>query len=262
MTAAAWMFGVGGAILVGIGGFFLLARPALLPEDLRYLCRTAREIDAAVPSLRRWLRLVFIVLGGYAVATGTLTAFFLAATDIRNAEPWAVAVLAALGCGGVVDRGDRGGNGDLSCIQEWATGTYPCKQGPEVRPDVVLPAGRDRHTTDRGPRMPEVLDHGDTHRVGEQRAVGEDTDEAELATVGHDASLGCQDSTEEPRRLKPSVRPFVIGGYERGRSQELDGTRRERRNETMRHWDDEGHITMCADVASLAGGRPRRHVQG
>jgi hypothetical protein len=96
MIAAAWMFGVGGAILVGIGGFFLLARPPLLPEDLRYLCRTTGEIDAAVPSLRRWLRLVFIVLGGYAVATGTLTVY-LAATDIRNAEPSAVAVLAVAG---------------------------------------------------------------------------------------------------------------------------------------------------------------------
>ncbi len=104
MIAAAWLFGVGGAILVGIGGFFLLARPALLPEDLRYLRRTAGEIDAAVPSLREWLRLVFIVLGGYAVATRTLT-IYLAATDIRNAESSAVAVLAVAGAsssGGVM----------------------------------------------------------------------------------------------------------------------------------------------------------------
>ena len=52
MIAAAWLFGAGGAILIGIGGFFLLVRPALLPEDLRYLHRTAGEIDAAVPRLR------------------------------------------------------------------------------------------------------------------------------------------------------------------------------------------------------------------
>jgi hypothetical protein len=100
MIAAAWLFGVGGAILVGIGGFFRLARPALLPEDLRYLRRTPDEIDAAVPSLRGWLRLVFIVLGGYAVATGTLT-IYLAATDIRNAESSAVAVLAVAGASSI-----------------------------------------------------------------------------------------------------------------------------------------------------------------
>ena len=100
MIAAAWLFGAGGAILVGIGGFFLWARPALLPEDLRYLCRTAGEIDAAVPRLHGWLRLVFMVLGGYAVATGTLTVY-LAATDVRNAHPLAVAVLAVTGASSI-----------------------------------------------------------------------------------------------------------------------------------------------------------------
>jgi hypothetical protein len=96
MIAAAWLFGVGGAVLVGIGGFFLFARPALLPEDLRYLDRTDTEIDAAVPGLGGWLRLVFVVLGGYAVATGILT-LYVAATEIRGASPSAVAVLAVTG---------------------------------------------------------------------------------------------------------------------------------------------------------------------
>ena len=36
MITAAWLFGIGGAVLVGIGAFFLFARPALLPEDLRH----------------------------------------------------------------------------------------------------------------------------------------------------------------------------------------------------------------------------------
>jgi hypothetical protein len=96
MIAAAWLFGIGGAVLVGIGGFFLFARPALLPEDLRYLDRTDTEIDAAVPGLRGWLRLVFTVLGGYAAATGILT-LYVAATEIGDASPSAVAVLAGTG---------------------------------------------------------------------------------------------------------------------------------------------------------------------
>lgn len=100
MIAAAWLFGIGGVVLVGIGGFFLFARPALLPEDLRYLDRADTEIDAAVPGLRGWLRLVFTVLGGYAAATGILTVY-VAATEMRDAGPSAVAVLAVTGAGSI-----------------------------------------------------------------------------------------------------------------------------------------------------------------
>ena len=96
MIAAAWLFGVGGAVLVGIGGFFMCARPALLPEDLRYLDRSVDAIETAIPRLRGWLRLVFIVLGGYAVATGILT-LYVAATEIGDASPLAVSVLAVTG---------------------------------------------------------------------------------------------------------------------------------------------------------------------
>jgi hypothetical protein len=96
MIAAAWLFGIGGAVLVGIGGFFMCARRALLPEDLRYLDRSAHAVETALPRLRGWLRLVFIVLGGYAAATGILT-LYVAATEIRDASPSAVAVLAVTG---------------------------------------------------------------------------------------------------------------------------------------------------------------------
>jgi hypothetical protein len=96
MTAAMWLFGAGGAALIVIGGFFMFARPAFLPEDLRYVQRTAADVDAAVPRLRRWLRLVFTVLGGYALATGTLTVY-LAATEVRQGNTSAVVVLAMAG---------------------------------------------------------------------------------------------------------------------------------------------------------------------
>ncbi|GAB4962804.1 hypothetical protein MAHJHV55_23140 [Mycobacterium avium subsp. hominissuis] len=83
-------------VLIGLGVFFLVARPALLPEDLRYLQRPAGDIDTAVPRLRQWLRLVFIVLGGYAVGTGTLTVY-VAATAVSHGDPLAVTVLAVAG---------------------------------------------------------------------------------------------------------------------------------------------------------------------
>lgn len=96
MTVAAWLFGVDGVIMAEIGAFLLFARPALLPEDLRYLGQSASDIDTAVPALRRWLELVFTVLGGYAMATGVLTVY-LAANEIPDASWSAVAVLAVTG---------------------------------------------------------------------------------------------------------------------------------------------------------------------
>lgn len=96
MMAAAVLFGVGGAILIGIGVFFAFLRPALLPEDFRYLQRTSADIDTALPRLRSWLRLVFVVLGGYAFTSGMLT-LYLAATEVRDGNRVAVAILALAG---------------------------------------------------------------------------------------------------------------------------------------------------------------------
>ena len=93
---AAWLFGMGGLVLAGIGTFFIFVRPALLPEDLHFLQQQARDIDTAVPRLRPWLRHVFVVLGGHALAAGLLT-IFVAATAVRDGNQAAVAVLAAAG---------------------------------------------------------------------------------------------------------------------------------------------------------------------
>jgi hypothetical protein len=64
-----------GVWLIGLGLYFMLLRPPLLPEDLRYMGRTLAEIDAAAPELAPWLRRVFIVMGGFMSATGVLTGF-------------------------------------------------------------------------------------------------------------------------------------------------------------------------------------------
>ena len=45
--------------LTGLGLYFMFFRPALLPEDLRYLGGTLAEVYAAAPGLVPWLRRVF-----------------------------------------------------------------------------------------------------------------------------------------------------------------------------------------------------------
>ena len=87
-----------GTILVVVGAYFIVIRPALLPEDLRYLGASQAQIETAAPRLAAWLGHMFRVLGGYVAATGILT-MALAATGYREHRP--AAVIAAL-LGGVI----------------------------------------------------------------------------------------------------------------------------------------------------------------
>jgi hypothetical protein len=96
MTVAAWLLSAGGAVLVGIGTYFVFVRAPLLPEDLRFVGRSSAEIDQFVPELRPWLRRVFIVLGGYALTSGGLT-IFVAATRVREGDGVAFVVLELAG---------------------------------------------------------------------------------------------------------------------------------------------------------------------
>ena len=91
---------VAAILLIGTGIYFLLLRPPLLPEDLRFIGRSS-ELDAVRPSLETWLVQVFRVMGGYVIATGTL-ALALAATSFR--EHRLVAAVGAL-IGGVASIG-------------------------------------------------------------------------------------------------------------------------------------------------------------
>jgi hypothetical protein len=72
-----------GVAVTGIGFYFIFLRPPLLPEDLRFLALPASQLDIIRPRLELWLARVFIVLGGYAVATGVLT-IALAVTSFRD----------------------------------------------------------------------------------------------------------------------------------------------------------------------------------
>jgi hypothetical protein len=82
--ALSWIvLAAAGTAVMGIGLYFIFLRPPLLPEDLRYMALSAAQLDIVRPRLAEWLTHVFIVLGGYAVATGALT-ITLAATSFRT----------------------------------------------------------------------------------------------------------------------------------------------------------------------------------
>ena len=58
---------------MAIGIYFIFLRPALLPEDPRFMDSSVEIIRNATPGLERWLNLVFNVMGGFMVATGVMT---------------------------------------------------------------------------------------------------------------------------------------------------------------------------------------------
>lgn len=71
-----------GVTLIGVGVYFFLFRPPLLPEDIRYMALPVAQLDILRPRLELWLTHVFRVMGGYVLATGVLT-ITLAATSFR-----------------------------------------------------------------------------------------------------------------------------------------------------------------------------------
>ena len=61
-----------GAYQIALGAYFVLFRPSLLPEDLRFLGTSETAIEAAAPAVETWLDWVFIVMGGQMAGVGTL----------------------------------------------------------------------------------------------------------------------------------------------------------------------------------------------
>ena len=72
-----------GAGLLVMGIYFMLLRPTLLPEDLRYMGISSAQLSTAVPRLTEWLNRVFSVMGGQIIAAGILT-ITLAVTSFRQ----------------------------------------------------------------------------------------------------------------------------------------------------------------------------------
>ena len=95
-TKASTALTSGGVILIGIGLYFVFIRPALLPEDARFMAMTLPEIRDKFPQLLLWLARVFWVMGGYMVATGLLTCY-VARTVFRSRTPGSAWVAALSG---------------------------------------------------------------------------------------------------------------------------------------------------------------------
>ena len=72
---SASMLALGGLFLVAMGIYFVLLRPPLLPEDLRYMDYTLQTTKKNIPGLLNWLQKVFWVMGGYIFTTGLLITF-------------------------------------------------------------------------------------------------------------------------------------------------------------------------------------------
>ncbi len=85
-----------GLWLVALGLYFAVLRPALLPEDLRYIGGSVGLGLVSLAGLERWLNRVFIVMGGFIAASGILT-MFIALSTVASRRKGTGVVLAVAG---------------------------------------------------------------------------------------------------------------------------------------------------------------------
>ena len=63
--AAEWLIAACGIRDIGHGMYFIFLRPALLPEDVRYMGADLQALQPVAPRLAGWLAKVFTVMGGF-----------------------------------------------------------------------------------------------------------------------------------------------------------------------------------------------------
>ena len=98
LRCSKWIFVACGLWLLGLGSYFMFARPPLLPEDLRYLGMSAVQVETLLPHLAAWLRNVFTVMGGFIAGCGVLTIF----VSMRAVPQCLQGTGLALGCAGLL----------------------------------------------------------------------------------------------------------------------------------------------------------------
>ena len=96
-----WVLAACGVWLLALGFYFVVMRPPLLPEDLRYMATTLARIRTAVPGLEMWLARVFTVLGGFMAGAGVLVVFVavVAMPNRLKGTFWAVGLSGVLTVG-------------------------------------------------------------------------------------------------------------------------------------------------------------------
>ena len=88
---------VSGGFLLGVMGiYFIFLRPALLPEDYKYIGTTSSVVMESIPQLSVWLQKVFVVLGSYIFTTGIFTVY-VALTSFRKRTQGAFGIVAITG---------------------------------------------------------------------------------------------------------------------------------------------------------------------
>jgi len=91
---AKWLLTFLGIWLIALGAYFAFVRPALLPEDPRFIGTPLALLREAAPGLEAWLRIVFTVMGGFMAGAGVLTLFLARAVvpaRLRGTG-WAIAL--------------------------------------------------------------------------------------------------------------------------------------------------------------------------
>lgn len=100
MRLSGKVFAACGLWMILLGVYFMLLRPALLPEDPRFMGTSIEALRTAAPGLEGWLGHVFNVMGGFMVAAGTMT-FLLAWRFLARRAPGTLLALALAGASGV-----------------------------------------------------------------------------------------------------------------------------------------------------------------
>jgi len=85
-----------GIILIGMGLYFALIRPGLLPEDIRYMGSSSEQLQSTAPNLLNWLDKVFWVMGGYVFTSGLLTCY-ISQTAFRERRRGVLSVVGLAG---------------------------------------------------------------------------------------------------------------------------------------------------------------------
>jgi hypothetical protein len=96
-----WLITSCGVWHIGLGLYFIFLRPALLPEDVRYMGADLHALQAEVPRLTEWLGKVFTVMGGFMAGAGALVAFFgwIVMPARLRGTAWVLAMVGALTLG-------------------------------------------------------------------------------------------------------------------------------------------------------------------